>query len=83
MISVSARAGVTNASRPRCLGSGRLWRLPMTHATGIVVALVLALVMVTIASVHAWSEPSPVATLESGSGPFNPTEPVETPARDG
>lgn len=55
----------------------------MTHATGIVVALVLALVMVTIASVHAWSEPSPVATLESGSGPFNPTEPVETPARDG
>ena len=56
----------------------------MSNATSIVLVLIVALLVVTVASVRARSAPMLLATSidEGGLGPYNPTEPG-TPAKGG
>ena len=57
----------------------------MSNATSIVLVLILALLVVTVASVRARSTPMLLATSidEGGPGPYNPSEPVATRAKGG
>ena len=57
----------------------------MSNATSIVLVLIVALLVVTVASVRARSTPMLFATSidEAGLGDYNPSEPVATPAKGG
>ena len=57
----------------------------MSNATSIVLVLIVALLVVTVASVRARSAPMLLATSidEGGLGAYNPSEPVATPAKGG
>jgi hypothetical protein len=58
---------------------------PMSNATSIVLVLIVALLVVTVASVRARSTPMLLATSidEGGLGAYYPSEPVATPAKGG
>jgi hypothetical protein len=57
----------------------------MSNATSVVLVLILALLVVTVASVRARSTPTLLATSidEGGPGPYNPSEPAGRPAKGG
>jgi hypothetical protein len=57
----------------------------MSNATSIVLVLIVALLVVTVASVRARSTPMLLATSidEGGLVAYNPSEPVATPAKGG
>ena len=57
----------------------------MSNATSVVLVLILALLVVTVASVRARSTPTLLATSidEGGPGPYNPSESAGRPAKGG
>jgi len=58
----------------------------MSNATSVVLVLILALLVVTVASVRARSTPMLLLATsidEGGPGPYNPSEPVGTRAKGG